>query len=245
MPTGPLGTAVGTATIRPMPSLERNDQVFVLHLDDTNPENRFSPSWLDAVGALLDEVEASTGPAGLVTVGGEKFYSNGLDVEHLMAPGTDIAAYLDRVHALYSRILMLPMPTVAAITGHAFGAGAMLAVIHDGRLMRADRGFFCLPEVTLGMAFTAGMNALLLERLPRSVAIEAMTTGRRYGGNEAAERGIVEAAAPLDLLVSAAIERAAGNAAHRGDVLGRIKRDLHRPVLDALAVPAPSALSGS
>lgn len=228
-----------------MPSLERNDQVFVLHLDDSNPENRFSPTWLDEVGVLLDEVEASTGPAGLVTVGGPKFYSNGLDVEHLMAPGTDIGAYLDRVHALYARILVLPMPTVAAVTGHAFGAGAMLAVIHDGRLMRADRGYFCLPEVALGMAFTTGMNALLLERLPRTVAIEAMTTGRRFGGNEAAERGIVEAAAPLDDLLPAAIERAAGNAGNRGEVLGRIKRDIHRPVLDALAVAAPATLSGT
>lgn len=228
-----------------MPSLERSDQVFVLHLDDTNPENRFSPAWLDEVAGLLDEVEGSTGPAGLVTVGGSKFYSNGLDVEYLMSPGAEIGAYLDRVHALYARILVLPMPTVAAITGHAFGAGAMLAVIHDGRLMRGDRGYFCLPEITLGMGFTTGMNALLLERLPRSVAIEAMTTGRRYGGNEAAERGIVEAAAPLEDLLAAAIERAAGNAANRGDVLGRIKRDIHRTVLDALAVAAPSALTGS
>ena len=49
------------------------------------------------------------------------------------------------------------MATVAAVQGHAFGAGAMLATSHDFRVMRADRGFYCLPEVQLNMPFTVGM----------------------------------------------------------------------------------------
>jgi enoyl-CoA hydratase/carnithine racemase len=56
------------------------------------------------------------------------------------------------------------------------------------RVMRADRGFFCLPEVDLGLSFAPGMSALVRARLAPAVAHEAMTTGRRYGGEQALAR---------------------------------------------------------
>ena len=51
-----------------------------------------------------------------------------------------------RVHRLFARVLAFPRITVAAINGHAFAGGGMLALAHDFRVMRSDRGYFCLPE---------------------------------------------------------------------------------------------------
>ena len=124
----------------------RHDTVTVLNLGDD--ENRFSPDWLDRVDAALDEIEAGE-PTALVTVANGKFYSNGLDLQWLSANGEKAQWYVDRVHGLFARVLTLPVPTIAAINGHAFGAGAMLALAHDFRVMRTDRGFFCLPEVDI------------------------------------------------------------------------------------------------
>ena len=81
-----------------------------------------------------------------------------------------------------------PFPTVAAIQGHAFAAGAMFALAHDFRVMRADRGYFCLPEVDIHIPFTRGMSALIQAKLVGQAAHEAMTTGRRYGGTDAPRR---------------------------------------------------------
>lgn len=227
-----------------MPFLERDGDVFVLTLataDGTNPENRFHPDWVAQVHSLLDEAEAAEGPAALVTVGAGKFYSNGLDTDYLFAHADTMPRYLDLVHTVYTRLLRFPMATVAAVQGHAFGAGAMLALCHDTVTMREDRGYFCLPEVSLGMPFTVGMSTLLNRRLPRQTAIEAMTTGRRYGGTDAVAAGIAQNVASEADLLASAVEQAAARTAHRGPNLTSIKNSIHVDTLTALSVSTASS----
>ncbi|MEV6428829.1 enoyl-CoA hydratase-related protein [Nocardia sp. NPDC051463] len=223
-----------------MAYLSREGDVFVVYLGNegqTDSENRFHPDWIDEFHGLLDEIEASEGPAALVTTATGKFYSNGLDTDWLFGNLDKMHGYLDRVHSLYTRLLAFPMPTVAAINGHAFGAGAMLATSHDFRVMRADRGFYCLPEVHLGMPFTVGMNALLTERLSNQVALQAMTTGHRYSADQAIAAGIVDEKADAETLLGAAVARAAALASNRKPNLPVIKRALHARALAGLATP--------
>ncbi|BAH54566.1 enoyl-CoA hydratase/isomerase family protein [Rhodococcus opacus] len=221
-----------------MPHLDRDGDVFILYLGnegETDNENRFHPDWIDATHAALDEVEASEGPAALVTTATGKFFTNGLDTTWIFANTDKLPEYLDRVHTIYSRLLAFPMATVAAVQGHAFGAGAMLATSHDFRVMRADRGFYCLPEVSLNMPFTVGMSALLNTRLPKQTAVEAMTTGRRFGGSDALAAGIVDQIEQGEAVLSAAVTRAAALTATRGANLAGIKRGIHHDALAALA----------
>lgn len=241
------------AIVNAMPYVTRTDDVFTLFLGDegvelseTNPENRFSPDWVDAVHVRLDEIEAQAAgsAAALVVAATGKFFSNGLDVMYILANAGELPTYLDRVHTVFSRLLTFPMTTVAAVNGHAFGAGAMLALSCDFAVMRDDRGFFCLPEVSLKMGFTVGMASLLRARLPYQTAIEAMTTGRRYGGAEAVEAGIVQAAVSEAELLSTATARAAANAAADGPTLNKIKNDLHAPLIADLAVPTTEVKFG-
>src|SRR4051794_1589246 len=180
-----------------MPKLEQDGELYLLRLTPDD-ENRFHPDWLTEVEAALDEVERATGPRALITVGSGKFWSNGLDLDWLFSHGDEAVAYLDRVHALLARTLASPVVTVAALNGHAFAAGAMWSLAHDVRVMRADRGYFCLPEVDIDLPFAPGMSALIRSRLTPSVAHEAMTTGRRYGGERALAAGIVDAVAGAD-----------------------------------------------
>ncbi len=89
-----------------------------------------------------------------MTTADSKFYSNGLDLDWLGAHSDQGDWYVGRVQGLLARVLTLPVPTAAAVVGHAFGAGAMLATAHDFRVMRDDRGFFCFPEVDIRIPFT-------------------------------------------------------------------------------------------
>jgi enoyl-CoA hydratase/carnithine racemase len=215
-----------------MATLDRDGATFVLDLGET--ENRFNADSLGELSALLDEAEAVDGPKALVVKATGKYWSNGLDLDWMMADTERAGPLLAGVHALYARILVAPMPTVAAITGHAYAGGAMLSVAHDIKVMRADRGYWCLPEVDLGLPFTPGMNALLVAKLPKRTAHESMTTGRRYTAPEAVDAGILDATAAEDAVVSTAIERAAALAGKAGPALGEIKARLYADALAAL-----------
>ncbi len=217
-----------------MASLERDGDVFVLDLGDG--ESRFNGDSLDALEAALSEVEAA-GRCALVTTASGKIWSNGLDLEWIGAQGEQALPFVARVHELLARTLELGVPTVAALQGHAFAAGAMFALAHDERVMRADRGFFCLPEVDIGIPFTPGMSALIAARLAPPAAHEAMTTGRRYGGLDAQAAGIVQRAVAEDEVRATALARADELAGKDPGTLRTIKQRLHGPALAALRGP--------
>jgi enoyl-CoA hydratase/carnithine racemase len=213
------------------PTFRWDDKIAVLDLGED--ENRFSPEFLDAINGRLDELEAA-GAQGLVTTARGKFYTNGLDLDWLSAHAEQTQSYVARVQAMLARILTLPMPTAAAVTGHAFGAGAMLAMAHDVRVMRADRGFFCFPEVDIRIPFTDGMAALIQAKLTPRAAVASMTTGRRFGGVEAAELGIVDATAGEGAVTAAATELLRPLAGKDPGTLGAIKQTMFRTATQAL-----------
>ncbi|MCA9773564.1 MAG: enoyl-CoA hydratase/isomerase family protein [Myxococcales bacterium] len=187
-----------------MIDLTRDGEVFVLTMHDG--ENRLSPPMLDALDAALTEVAEAEGPRALVTTGSDRFYSNGLDLDWLGDHPDEMLPYLGRVHALFARILSMPCATVAACNGHTFAAGAMLAIAHDVRVMRSDRGYWCLPEVDLSLPLPAGTPEILRTRLTPANIRDLVLSGARIGADEALRRGVVDEACAMDALLPRALE---------------------------------------
>ncbi|MER7555852.1 enoyl-CoA hydratase-related protein [Nocardioides sp. NPDC126508] len=204
-------------------TLTQTDDVYVLDIGDT--ENRFSPDWMTSVNDALDKVVAAPAPLVLTATG--KFYSNGLDLDWLGQNADQFEPYVAQVQALLARLLVLPVPTATAINGHAFGAGAMLAMTLDWRVMREDRGFFCFPEVDIQIPFTPGMAALIQAKLTPRAATDSMTTGRRFPGPDALAAGIVDGTAPEAELLEQTIARVAPLAGKSADTLGKIKSTMY------------------
>ena len=216
--------------------LRREGEVFVLALDDG--ENRFNDDSMKAWRTALDEVEGTDGPKALVTTGSGKFYSNGLDLDWAMAnKKDDFGSYLRDVLGIYERVLTFPCITVAAMNGHAFGAGGQVALAHDFRVMREDRGYFCMPEIDMRMPLHPGMTAILQARLSAQTAHEVIATGRRFGGADALAAGIVEHVAPEADVLPRAIEIAAGLSGKAHPVMSRLKADLYPETLAAFRAP--------
>ena len=226
-----------------MPTLDRNDAVFVLDLGDT--ENRFHPDWIASVNALLDEVEKADGPRALVTTASGKNWSQGLDLEWVFENPERFPAYLLEVHALLARVLRLPLVTVAALQGHTFAAGAMLSLCHDLRIMRADRGWWCLPEADINIPFSYGMSSLIQARLTPQTAHEAMVTAKRFNAPDAYAKQIVDDVVPEPELRARATALAELHAPKAGPTLQTIKTRMYAATLAALeskseAIPDPA-----
>jgi enoyl-CoA hydratase/carnithine racemase len=200
----------------------------------TSGENRFSFPFFDRVEEALADMEAAKGPGALVTVGEGKFYSNGIDLDWVGTSGVDLTAFIRRMHRFLARFLSFPMPTVAALNGHAFAGGGMLALSHDFRVMRTDRGYFCLPEVDIGIPFTEPLSALIRCKLTPKVALHAMTTGARYTAEQALSAAIVDAVAPEADVLPKAVEMAAQLAGKDRGTLAAIKRNAYAPELAKL-----------
>ncbi|SIR64655.1 enoyl-CoA hydratase/isomerase family protein [Williamsia sterculiae] len=224
-----------------MPHLTMVDNIFVLYLGSPgveNSENAFTPDWLAEVHDLLDQVDAAEGPTALITTATGKYYSTGLDTGWVMAHLDQLDAFTTAVQLLFARMLELATPTVAALPGHTFGGGALFSLAHDHALMRADRGYFCMPGVNIGASYAPGTIDFVADRTTPRAAHELLVGGLRYGGPQAVELGVVDEAVSLDDLMPRALERARLVQNTRGRALQEIKTKLHAATLERLREPA-------
>ena len=216
-----------------MIDLQRDGDVVVLHM--RAGENRFNRDNIDAINAALDEVEGMDGSPALVTTGEGKFYSNGLDLAWMTSEeGQAEPGFIGSVLRLFARYLAFPLPTAAAINGHAFAGGLMMALAHDHRVMRTDRGFLCLPEIDLGLPLHPGMTALIQSRLSKQTAHEAIVSGRRWNAPDALAAGIVQATGAEDEVIEKAIALVAPYAGKSRETMTALKAGLYPHVLEAL-----------
>ena len=224
-----------------------DEHVAVLTMKDG--ENRFNYDFLDLFMKTLDEIERGTDARTLVvTSAHEKIFCNGIDLEWLggliAREGRQAALeFPKRLNALLRRILTYPLITVAAINGHAFAGGAIMACCFDFRFMRTQRGFFCVPEVDIGIPFMPGMSAMMKKAIPMYKVMEMQLTGKRVTAEECEAHHIVVKACPVETLLEEALAFAM---THKKDrrMLGVMKNVLFKDLLQIMDVDDPAYLAG-
>ena len=215
------------------------DDVAVITLNDD--ENRFNPDFLTAFLGVLDAVEQKTDARTAIVVSAhEKIFCNGIDLEWLIpivqqGDKETAVAFFYQLNRLFIRLLTYPLTTIAAINGHAFAGGAIMSCAFDFRFMRTKRGFFCFPEVDLGIPFLPGMNAILRKAIPYPHLIEMQLTGARLTAEACAERGIVQKACDAETLLTETVQFAKANGKKRA-VVAEFKKRLYKSIIHAIEV---------
>ncbi|KAI4345772.1 hypothetical protein L6164_012868 [Bauhinia variegata] len=185
-----------------MCTLEKRGNLFLLTLTGDDEQNRLNPTVIDSLLSALSQIKSQATPGSvLITTAHGRFLSNGFDLSWARAAGSGSDA-LDRLRFMVksfkpvvAELISLPMPTIAAVTGHAAAAGFLLAISHDHILMRGDKGVLYMPEIDLGMTLPEYFAVAMREKIKSPAALRDMLlTGAKLKAVEAVKMGIVDSA---------------------------------------------------
>lgn len=171
----------------------------------------------------------------------KKNFSQGIDVEWLGQKMNDqdfdsIKSFMYGMNTIFKRILLMPFPVIAAINGHAFGNGAMLACTCDFRFMTKDRGFFCFPEVDINIPFLPGMIAFVRKSIPEYKFNEMILSGKRVVAEELEESHvIVKACDNKEQLFEDALAFARTFTKKR-PIFGELKKRMHKNIIKVMEI---------
>ena len=171
------------------------DGVAIITMDED--DNRLNLGMCASLMEMLDEIEKDTEAVTLVvTSGHDRIWCNGFDTDWISACKAEnnlepVKQFLSRNLELRKRLLAYPLITIAAINGHVFGGGAVFSMCFDFRIMRLDRGFFCIPAIDRDFPMLPGTGALLQSGMPMYMVEDAVLTGRRFTGAECVANHVV------------------------------------------------------
>ena len=218
--------------------LTREGTTAVITMD--NGENRQNLAFAQAMGKALDDALADESVTAIViTSGGEKFFSAGVDLEWMMDRFSNNAldemrTFMYAMNDVFKKCLLAPVPVIAAINGHAFGNGAILSCACDFRFMKSDRGYFCFPEVDVSIPFLPGMIAFVKKAIPYYKFNEMKLTGKRVAAQELAAHHIIEQACTDREQLMAQTLAFAATFNKKRSIFGEHKRRLHDHIIQII-----------
>lgn len=215
-----------------------------------NGQNQFNPDSIKAIHEALDTVKtqvrqiakqnSAVKRAALVTIGEGKFYSTGLMLSHPFVQ-KNLPDFLSKHYLpLMGRFLVFPIVTVAALNGHGFAGGMVMAVAHDFRVMRSDRGYLCMNEIELPSPVPAGMAAVIRAKTPSPNTVrDIFLNAKRYSAKESLELGLVDMIASEEACLGEAIEMAKKHARTIAlmPIVESIKRDMYPEAIELCEKP--------
>src|SRR6185503_11897386 len=154
--------------------------------------NALNSAMVEELTAAFSDAAASEDVKGVVLASDRpKFFSAGFDVVEVFGYDREtMREFFGRFIDLYEKMLRLPKPLVAAVNGHAYAGGAVLALACDARVMVRGEFGFALNEINLGMALPPGMIRLATQAVGVRNAWDMVVGGQTVTAERALEIGL-------------------------------------------------------
>ena len=191
-----------------MLNVERKGQVLVATLDD-GKANALSHALIDALRGAVAEAEADPEVRALAIVGRPGRFSAGFDLSVIQSGDPNAARLIADGGDLVRTVYAAGVPVVAACTGHALAAGALLLLACDRRIGADAEVKIGLNEVAIGLALPRWAVALAAARLAPTHLQASVATGQLYNGKSAVAAGYLDRVVEPDQVVEAALQEAA------------------------------------
>ena len=196
---------------------------------------------IGAIGAALDQAESDDSIGAVVLHGREGKFCAGFDLSVMR--GGDISAMANLVcdgGELVSRLYGSSIPVVAACTGHALAAGALLLLGCDVRIGADVDCKIGLNEVAIGMVLPDWAFNIAIERLSRRHLQLAVATARITDARGAVDVGYLDEVAPVDAVLETAVARATELATLNGRAYAGTVRALRGELIAEMATQIAS-----
>ena len=130
-------------------------------------DNKFVDKFIE----FMDQIEASEGPACLVTINSGKVFSGGFSLMEMASKKNErVLLPMRALKDLYGRLLRLNVPTLCVLNGHAVAGGLFLALCHDKIIMADNPKLKCqFNESLVGMSMYTPYACMMKELIPMSV----------------------------------------------------------------------------
>jgi enoyl-CoA hydratase/carnithine racemase len=180
--------------------------VGLLRLNRPEARNALSPEMREEIATSLERLDADPDVRCIVIAGADDFFAAGADIRTMAERPVD-AAPDPKGMEFWIRLTSIGTPTIAAVSGYAFGGGCELALACD-MIVCDEKARFGQPEITLGIIPGGGGSQRLARAVGKQRAMEYVLTGRRWDAKTAARWGLVNKVVGQGLWLTEAIELA-------------------------------------
>jgi enoyl-CoA hydratase/carnithine racemase len=203
--------------------IQLEDGIAVVKMD--HGKNPFGPDIVEEMTKTFFDIRGDPNVRGLVISSThERFFSIGLDLPNLIDMSKeDFASFMGSYNDMCMDLYSLPIPTLAAVNGHATAGGCILALCCDHRFMAEGRSLMGVNEVKLGVPVPYHADRILHDIIGARNAMEMMSTGDFYTTEMLHVLGVVDRVVPAEELIDRSVDHVRKLASSPKEAFSKIK----------------------
>lgn len=208
------------------------DKVAIIALD-RGKSNAINESMIDELQKIIGSIENDQQILGVVLTGKEGFFTAGLDlIEIYEYDEVQIKVFWTKFLNLVKSLTSFKKPMVAAISGHSPAGGCVLSICCDYRIMAEGKYIIGLNEVPVGIIVPDSIFELYAFWIGKAQAYRNLLEGKLMGADEAKAIGLIDATAPIESLMTAALKQVSAYLQYEQNTWQQTKLNLRKKLIE-------------